>query len=214
MNEIFFPWCAGVCGNKSYLRCSSNTETFRFSFLLLRHGPPSDCFNSTYIFTKYFVWRTAVITHSLKDFLKWKKHSLKSAFSHSNNRSVNKTSSVDRQKMMLYYKNISLSPTRWHILWTKTKWKSLREVSLCHWKGKQMDSHVSDLTLETRKKIIPKKPPYVWKQSASAFQEIFQLSDLSYSAGIYLLKVNNKNTGTTCEIFSKTTIKTPLTFNK
>ena len=90
----FFPWCAGLCGNKSYLRCSSNTETFRFSFLLLRHGPPSDRLDFTYIFTKYFVWRTVVITHSLKDFLKRKKHSLKSAFSHSNNRSVNKTSSV------------------------------------------------------------------------------------------------------------------------
>ena len=214
MNEIFFPWCAGVCGNKSYLRCSSNTETFRFSFLLLRHGPPSDCFNSTYIFTKYFVWRTAVITHSLKDFLKWKKHSLKSAFSHSNNRSVNKTSSVDRQKMMLYYKNISLSPTRWHILWTKTKWKSLREVSLCHWKRQTNGQLCIRPNLRNQKENNNKKTPNVWKQSASVCQEIFQLSDLSYSAGIYLLKVNNKNTGTTCEIFSKTTIKTPLTFNK
>ena len=31
----------------------------------------------------------------------------------------------------------------------------------------------------------------------------------SYQAGIYLLKVNNRNTRTRCEICSKLTIKTP-----
>ena len=30
-----------------------------------------------------------------------------------------------------------------------------------------------------------------------------------YSTGIYLLQVNNRNTRTRCEIFSKLTIKTP-----
>ena len=33
--------------------------------------------------------------------------------------------------------------------------------------------------------------------------------DLAYSAGIYLLKVNNRNPRATCEICSKLTIKTP-----
>ena len=31
----------------------------------------------------------------------------------------------------------------------------------------------------------------------------------NYPAGIYLLKVNNRNTRTRCEIFSKLTIKIP-----
>ena len=35
------------------------------------------------------------------------------------------------------------------------------------------------------------------------------LSDSAYPAGIYLFKVNNRNTRTRCEICSKLTINTP-----
>ena len=35
------------------------------------------------------------------------------------------------------------------------------------------------------------------------------MKGLVYQAGIYLLKVNNRNTRTKCEICSKLTIKTP-----
>ena len=38
---------------------------------------------------------------------------------------------------------------------------------------------------------------------------MFLLSDIIYPASIYLLKVNNRNTRTWCEICSKLTIKTP-----
>ena len=36
-----------------------------------------------------------------------------------------------------------------------------------------------------------------------------KFGDYPYPAGIYLLKVNNRNTRTRCEICSKLTIKTP-----
>ena len=44
---------------------------------------------------------------------------------------------------------------------------------------------------------------------ADFFPELTTKTACSIQAGIYLLKVNNRNTRTRCEICSKLTIKTP-----
>ena len=41
------------------------------------------------------------------------------------------------------------------------------------------------------------------------FESKFKFNVVSYIAGNYMLKVNNRNTRTMCEICSKLTIKTP-----
>ena len=41
------------------------------------------------------------------------------------------------------------------------------------------------------------------------FQAIFAVFQIFYPVGIYLFKVNNRNTGTVGEICSKLTVKTP-----
>ena len=63
----------------------------------------------------------------------------------------------------------------------------------------------------TNHKIDTEKVPLVKKvRAAIKFEEAATLYDESTNpAGIYLLKVNNRNTGTRCEICSKLTIKTP-----
>ena len=51
----------------------------------------------------------------------------------------------------------------------------------------------------------------VTKELQADFAEVwvYVVFVISYPAGIYLLKVDNRNTRTTCEIWSKLTIKTP-----
>ena len=44
------------------------------------------------------------------------------------------------------------------------------------------------------------------------FSQILLVQKVAFPAGIYLLKVNNRNTRTRCEICSKLTIKTPGVF--
>ena len=45
--------------------------------------------------------------------------------------------------------------------------------------------------------------------TAKLLHPVQLLKSTKHLAGIYLLKVNNRNTGTRCEICSKLTIKTP-----
>ena len=47
------------------------------------------------------------------------------------------------------------------------------------------------------------------ERTDNIFQSVFLPSQGTFPAGIYLLKVNNRNTRTRCEICSKLTIKTP-----
>ena len=58
----------------------------------------------------------------------------------------------------------------------------------------------------TRRKIVLPKIASLVKNPLRISLNVFLLS---IPAGIYLLKVNNRNTRTRCEICSKLTIKTP-----
>ena len=49
----------------------------------------------------------------------------------------------------------------------------------------------------------------ILKKEESLTYSNFCLNNVQIPAGIYLLKVNNRNTRTRCEICSKLTIKTP-----
>ena len=73
------------------------------------------------------------------------------------------------------------------------------------------------MAISQNKKKIPVSNRWFWhidqqiieivKKSSSSTQKTHHVS--SYPAGIYLLKVNNRNFRTSCEICSKLKLKTP-----
>ena len=105
------------------------------------------------------------------------------------------------QKMIFHYfcQKDPIKTFVW-VLNTPIKSPIILTKILAFWKDFVQRRYANNATF--RRKVILLTPWYVNGKKCFFFQEMFP-------AGIYLLKVNNRNTRTRCEICSKLTIKIP-----